>query len=365
MKILTRILIHNWPLKMLSVGLAVVIWVYVLMTANPWTVRQIEVPVTIRRLPEGLQMMSITPPAVRVRIAGRQRRVERVTTDEMTAMAWLKDPGVGESEAPVTVSVGSQLRGVRVIGTGPATVVVSLDRTIQQPRAVQVSIRGLPAPGFEAVGQSCQPNEVTVSGPQTIVRSVARAVAVVDISGIDSTRALVSPIEARDARDMPVTGVKVHPATADVRVRVARVNTKTVPIVLGELTVASGLRIESIDVSPQVITVTGDPAVLAPLRSVRTEPVAFGPDETAVRVQVQLPRGVTAVTDDSVRVTVRFAPPAGSETRPSRAGAPKEGAPPAPSAPTPREKAPAAPSPAPPQGTPKAAAEHPRAAPPP
>ena len=325
MKTIARIFIHNWPLKLLSVVLGVVLWLYVLLTTNPWTVREIEVSVAAERIPGDLQVMSITPATIRVSVAGRQRSVDRVGPGGLRAVARLKAPAVGESEAPVTVSLASGLRGVRIDLIAQSAVVVALDRTVQQPKAVQVSIRGRPAPGFEAVGQVCHPNQVSLSGPQTVIREVARAVAVVDISGIDSSRTLVSRIEARDARDMPIASVRVDPPNAEVGITVARVNTKTVPVVLGELELPAGVALDAVDVAPQIVTVTGDPAALARLRFVRTGPARFGPGETVTRVGVVLPRGVTAVTDDSIRVSIELARarvPERHQTRPpSRKGA--------------------------------------------
>lgn len=324
MKTIARIFIHNWPLKLLSVVLGVVSWLYVLLTTNPWTVREIEVPVAAERVPGGLQVMSVTPATIRVSVAGRRRSVDRVGPGSLRALARLKAPAVGESEAPVTVSLISRLHGVRIDVIAQNTVLVALDRTVQQPKAVQVSIRGRPAPGFQAVGQACRPNQVTLSGPQMVIREVARVVAVVDISGIDSSRTLVSRIEARDARDMPIASVRVDPPNAEVGITIARVNTKTVPVVLGELELPAGVALDTVDVAPQIITVTGDPAVLARLRFVRTAPARFGPGETVIRVGVVLPRGATAVTDDSIRISIEVAHPRAPERHevrpPSREG---------------------------------------------
>jgi YbbR domain-containing protein len=374
-RIIARILIHNWPLKALSVALATGLWLYVLVTTDPWTVREIDVPIIAQSPPADLQVMSISPATVKVTVAGRRRRVERLQTQLIRAVAVLKQPTTGEQEAAVRISVGSRPRGVEVLALGQTTVIVALDRRASQERAVQVSIRGRPAPGFEAVGQSCRPNQATVAGPESVVRTVTRAVAVVDISGVDSSRSLVSRIEARDARDMPVEGVRLSPSTADVEIRVARVNTRTVTITLGDLRLPRGVALASVDMEPQVITLTGNPAVLASLRSVRTEPVVFRPGETVTRAVVLLPRGVTAVSEDTVRVSIETesrrlpmprpatrrggatpsagAPRGGTPTEPSasgEAGAPSEGEP-EPTTETQPEKAPA-PDESPPKASP-------------
>jgi YbbR domain-containing protein len=176
-----------------------------------------------------------------------------------------------------------------------------------------------------------------VAGPQTLLQAVARVVAVVDVSGIDATRTFRTRVEARDARDMPMEGLKIQPASAEVRIKVARVNTKTVPVVLGDLVLPRGVSVGAVDLSPQTVALTGDPAVLARVRFVRTASVRFGVGETVARVALRLPRGVTAVGEDSVRVAVEFA----SIGRGHRASAPPS-PPPSPEAPTPEPSEPAA-----------------------
>jgi YbbR domain-containing protein len=335
MKALARALTHNWPLKLTSLGLGVLLWLVVLMRTNPWTVREFEVQVDGWRVPQGLQVLSINPPTVAISLAGRRNRVNRVDPDHVRVRASLYNREPGEHSVTAQVSTGTLPRGVQVLDEATHSVVVTLDRTVEQQRAVKIVARGRLAPGFQLVSSRARPNEVKVTGPQTRVRDVATAVAEVDVSGVQETTTFTCLLDARDARNMPVNGVRLDPARSDVEFRVQRVNTRTLPVVLGDITVPPGQTVESISVSPPVVTVTGTPAPLAALQYVRTKPITFAADTTEVRADLDLPEGLKPVGDDSVRVSVQL----GGRATPTVTRAPAR------PAPEPEETAPEEPTP--------------------
>ena len=331
MRTLTRIFRHNWPLKLTAVGLAVMLWAVVLVKTDPWTVQRFEATVQTRNVPEGLQVMSISPPKVTVALAGRRRTVERVARDSLRAYAGLRGRDVGEHEVAVILEPGELPRGVEVLSPSTYTVTIALDKTDQQTRAVLVEPRGRTAPGFQASRGRPRPNEVTISGPRTLVQAVASVVAVVDYSGIQTTRKFMPRLEARDARGMPVQGVAIDPPAAEVEVAVEAVNIKTVPV-RPNLSAPRGRLVASVEVSPVVVTITGKPETLRAIEFISTELVRVEGDAVLPNVELHLPEGVSVVGDQpSVRVAVTLQPPPGARPRaPARApgaGASAPGAP--------------------------------------
>ncbi len=307
MKPLTRALTYNWPLKLTSLGLAVLLWLLVLVKTNPWTVRQFDAPVEEWHVPKGLQALSITPATVRVRLAGRRSRVSQVDPELLRVRAWLAGRSAGEhGDVPISVSTPTLPRGVAVLDTAINSVRVSLDRTVRQKRAVRIRTRGWPAPGFEPVSTQARPNEVTVVGPQSIVSGVTSVWAEVDISGIQEMEPSSCLLEARDARNMPLDGVMIDPPRADIEITFERVNTRSVPVDPNISSLPEGQEIQLVVVSPPVVTLTGSPSALAAVEYVRTEPIRLRSSTTGVRASLQIPEGLKAVRDDSVRVSVQL-----------------------------------------------------------
>jgi YbbR domain-containing protein len=308
MRTLVHIFRHNWPLKVIAVGLALLLWAVVLLRTNPWTTEWLEVAVETRQVPEGLQVMSVTPARIKVRLAGRRHSVDRLAGRTLSAQAVIGSRDVGEHEVPVVFDNTKLPRGVEVLDLSAYTVRVSLDQTVQQMRPVLAEFRGRTASGFAAVPGRPRPNEVSVGGPLTLVNAVAAVVAVVDYSGIQTARTFTSRLEARDARGMPQQGVTITPPTAKIEVVVEPINVKTVPVQL-QLSAPAGRRVQSVDMSPSVVTITGKPDLLRSVQFLRTRPVRATEDGVLPNVPLQLPPGVAVVGNEaSVRVTVSLAP---------------------------------------------------------
>jgi len=198
-----------------------------------------------------------------------------------------------------------------------------------------VETRGRTAPGFQASRKRPRPNEVTISGPRTLVQAVASVVAVIDYSGTQATREFTCRLEARDARGMPVQGVAIDPPTAEVEVAVEAVNVKAVPVHV-DLSGPRGRTVAAIDVSPLIVTITGSPEALRRIDSVPTRSLRVDGDTVLPNVELQLPPGVSVVGDQpSVRVAVTFHPMPTPRPRPAAgAPAPPSEAPAAPTEPT-------------------------------
>jgi len=320
MRTLTRIFRHNWHLKATAVGLAILLWAVVLLRTNPWTMREFDATVEVRGVPEGLQVMSVTPPKVKVTLAGRRSAVERVRTEALRAYVSVSRSDVGEHVVTAIVDPGALPRGIQVLSPSTHQVTVALDRTDQQTRAVLTEFRGRTAPGFAATADRPRPNEVTIAGPRSLVQAVASVVAVIDYSGIQTTRTFTSRLEARDARGMAQDGIEIDPATADVRVVVEPINVKTVPVHL-EMSLPQGQQAASVDVYPPIVALTGKPETLRPIEFIRTKHVRATRDGTLPNVELEMPQGVSVVDGQpSVRVTVKLGPLPAMRPRPAPVG---------------------------------------------
>ena len=86
-----KLLLDNLGLKILSAVIAVALWVYVLDHENPLVTRRVTLSVLAVGVPQGLQVMEITPDRVEVLLRGRQS----ASPSAATACAWssAKRPG--------------------------------------------------------------------------------------------------------------------------------------------------------------------------------------------------------------------------------------------------------------------------------
>lgn len=298
----------NWPVKLLSLVVAVLLWFYVLGSEDPQTTQAIDVPVVTVNEPTDLKTIEVTPKTVELRLRGRESALAQADVSRMRMEANLRKAKVGEQRVPVRVA-GLPL-SLTVLPGYPSTVTVEVDKIIERNRPVDYERRGDPAEGFVIEQISLEPTEVTVRGATSIVRNVIRAVVIVDTSGLNTSMDFEAELEARNSRDQTVGEVSFDPETVSVSVQVRQVSVKTVPVrpVVGSP--PAGYRVVNVSADPIVVTVTGNEG-LSSVRSVPTIPV----DISGLRgtktyaVPLNVPAELSVLGPASVSVTVRTMQP--------------------------------------------------------
>ncbi|MGD9498071.1 MAG: YbbR-like domain-containing protein [Armatimonadota bacterium] len=323
----------NWPAKLLSLVVAVVLWFYVLGAEDPQKTQALTVPVTTVNVPEDLEVIAVTPESVELRVRGRESALRQLQERRIRVVADLSNGRVGKNEVPLQVS-GVPL-GINVVPTYQSSATVELDKVVERIRPVQIERQGEPARGFVIDQIVAEPAEVLVIGATSRVREVSRVLAVVDVSGLNRDEQFEVELVARDRRNLAASGVRFEPPRVTVRVKVRQVNVRTVPVrpVLGEP--PAGWRVVGVTTNPPVVTVTGE-AGLADLTSVATAPVDISGLRGAKTYSVSLnvPTGLAVLGAASVEVTVRTQSTSGAAPggppQPPRGGAaptgPEEGA---------------------------------------
>ncbi len=296
-------LLNNWPLKLLSLVVAVILWFYVLGEADPATTQAVTVPVVPVNEPEGLVTISLRPETVELRLRGRASALEQAQTERIRMEANLRHATVGENSVPMR-PVGVSVR-LTVLPGYPRTATAVLDKVIERQRPVRYEVQGDPASGFVIDQITISPEEVTVRGPTSRVREVARAVVVVDVSGLNTTWSFEAKVEGRNNRNLPVPGVSFTPQNVSVEVIVRQVNVKTVPVrpVVGSP--PPGYQVVRVSTEPSVVTVTGDDQ-LGDLRSVSTIPLDISGlrGTKSYSAALNVPSGLSVQGPAAVQVTV-------------------------------------------------------------
>ena len=316
---LVHAVVHNWPLKLAALVLAVLLYVGLVATQDsqsyPGPIR-----VDAINLPPGTVVTNQLKTVDEVRYVA-PADLGRLTAQDFRATVDLSNVPPTGAPTSVRVEVEAIDPRVTILDVVPATIPVVLDQSVTATVPVRVN-RGA-APAGVVVGETTYtPEQVSVTGPSTAVkRVVAVEVAVsLDSSGISVDQELEgTPVDASGAA---VTGVNLSPATVHVTIPVyTNKQSKTMPInpVL-QGTPAPGFRVASVTVSPLTATLEGEASQLASMVSADTAPIDITGATRAVsqEVALALPTGVTAVDAASVEVTVQIEPV--TETRTFTAG---------------------------------------------
>jgi YbbR domain-containing protein len=177
-------------LKLLSVGLAVVLWLAVL--GQHVVERGVRVPLEFQNIPETLEIVGTPPAAADVRLRGTSSLLSRLQPGEVVAIL---DLAGARSGARLFHLRTDQVRvpfGVEVTQVMPATVALELERSVRRTVPVRPVVEGQPAEGFVVGRITVEPAQVEIVGPESRVRQVQSAMT--ETVAIDAARAPVKDL---------------------------------------------------------------------------------------------------------------------------------------------------------------------------
>jgi YbbR domain-containing protein len=311
--------IGNLSLAVLSVALALSLWLFVTDAENP-TERvtfNSAIELSFVNVPGDLALSNASASTVRIDIEAPESDLAELRAADFVAEVNLGGLPPGNSRVPV--SVRSTNADVRIVRTSPEQVDVTLEAVLTREVPIRVVIVGSPQQGFAAADDDVEPDTATVSGPRSLVELVDAAVAEVGITGlrVDFANDRV-PLRARDARGGEIGRISVQPETARVRVDIEQqlfsLEFAVNPLVTGRPAV--GYNIAGIAVEPSIVTVSGpldELQSLDPVAGITTQGIQMDDARSTFTrsVELVLPSGLTVGGSTSVTVTIAIEPARG------------------------------------------------------
>lgn len=317
---LVRAITWNWPLKLMAIALATLLYAGLVLSQNAQS-RDVSVPIEGTNQQADTILVGSLGEVTEIRYFVTDQANVTVASSNFTARVDLSQLQPGPQPQSVRVAVESADPRIQVISVTPAFVSVKLEKVVTKVVPVVV------LPGTVPEGLEVQPpqpafKEATVRGAQSDVARVTavRAVVPIDASGINIDRDFtLAPV---DELGEPVRSVEVEPASVHVSMDIVKDRrTASVPIaatIAGNP--APGFAAVRITLSTPFVTIQGDAADLAEIATARTVPISIEGRTTNLETTVafDLPQGVTAVTP--AEVTVRVLVRAINESRSFNAG---------------------------------------------
>jgi len=306
-------LVRNWHLKLGALALAVVLYTGFVYSGSFSETTFNGVPVTAINQPDAVYPLTQNLGTVDISYRIASDVTTRVQLDSFSVTVDLSEYDMKLAPAPqsLPISVRALGDGLEVKDFAPKTVAVQIDRIGEKEVPVMVD-RGTVPDGLAIGTPEVSEGTVVATGPESKLALVERAVARVQVfdSGIDVNRQVdLVPVDV-DGREIDL--VELNPSTVTVSIDVRTVETtKTVPVrpVLSG-SVADGYEITVVTARPSVVTIFGQPDVLAAVEEVRTRSVnVAGLTESAsFDTELALPDGTRLSPDtdaEVIRVTVQ------------------------------------------------------------
>lgn len=184
-------MINKFTLKVLSLIIAILIWLLVRNVDDPIVVRTFyEIPVSIENasyLAENLEIPLLVDgkDTVKVRVKGARSVVSKLKKEDIKAVADMTQI-ISKDTTPIMVPV-------EVTGTGisdsditvrPRNIKVDIEKQKSVEKTIAVSTGDTqPDKDYEIGNLKANPEKVTISGPETIINKIDKVVALIDVTG--------------------------------------------------------------------------------------------------------------------------------------------------------------------------------------
>lgn len=319
------ILRRNLGYKLISLILAMILWVWITSLTEPvslWGVRTLDVPLVINNQPSNLVVVSNIP-SVTVKVNNNNNNNNQgIDIKNLYAYVDLSDATAGEHSFQVYMDPPE---GVEVESISPSNVVLRLDTVKDKIVPIIVEITGKPAAGYLTSNPIVTPPVVNVRGPTSILEKLEEVTVQVDVTGAKESMRVARPVSFKDmqgSRGTNLVSLQAFPNSVEIIVPVyakgisskmvpLRVNTRGLP--------ASGMTVRLVTPLPSQVQMMGDEEALKNIQqlSLGTVDVTGLSSNKVIDIPlntISLPEGVSFTEGTSISVMVYIGPEAVSRT---------------------------------------------------
>lgn len=280
---LRSLIARNFLLKILSLGIAILLWGMVREDQDVDEIAQVYLKIS---RPEGLLFLDEVPPFISVRLVGPRSRLRQAQQVRLEMTIDMNDASAGEN----TINIANfQIRnlppGVSTAAYHPSVLKLRVDFKALRELTIKPAIIGEPATDHELASVAVEPETVVVEGARSHLEGVERIMTTpIDITGLTRDQRLHVGLDYGDMYVWPQT----------------KLDGVDVDLVFNQLTEKKTLEGIDLQLAPTLGPVKVDPSV--------------------VKVIVEGPRSqVAALKASGVQVSVESAQPLDPATLPRQA----------------------------------------------
>ncbi|MDO4261768.1 MAG: CdaR family protein [Eubacteriales bacterium] len=316
---------HNLLFKILSVLLAILLWVIVVNIDDAVSSKSIKgVKVNLIntdvltsqdqtiRVEEGTDTVDLV-------VYARQSVLQSLRASDFSATADVQKDLLYDNMVKIDVSyVGNLSSGsIEKIEQSRTNVLVSIENQVTEQFKVTVDHTGSPSDGLVLGSLVPEQSLVEITGPESVVERIKKVVATVDITGITGTAVRTCSLELQNSDGDPIDGTYLEYVgkNDDFEVTATTLNTKLVGISFDVSTAApEGYGLTAITYKPETVTIAGERARISGISNLEIPAEALNPDgetgsvQQTVDISQYLPEGVIIPEeeDKDIVVTMEF-----------------------------------------------------------
>ena len=267
----------NLLVKFVCLLISFGLWIYVSNVENPikqYTITNIPVQITNSDVLKGdnLAMAPNQTFTISLTIQGSSTNVYNVNKSQFTVVADLSNYTLKAGNNSIPVEVVDSPDNVNIKNNGTLRINVSLENIIEKTLTVQSELNVKTEDNIYVRNTAFSTSNITISGPENSVNSVAKLVVRGDVTANDTTTTASFPVEAVDSSGNVVNDVTL--STDNVDATITAEKGKSVPIkVQTSGTLKSGLVLDSITANPNTIKIIGSEDALNNIDEILSDPI--------------------------------------------------------------------------------------------
>ncbi len=295
-------------LKIFSLIVALLLWIYVADGQNPIEDKLFDVEVEFINLPDDLAVSQVS--TVKVRVEGNKQVIEDLLARDIVATVDLTNAAIGRQTEKIQVSLPSN---VQLVSVNPLDLFVDVQKIATQQSKVKVLYDSGTATSDTAAVTVLTPEEVVISGPQDVIKSIAKIYVKVKSSELDGNYQASLPVQVEDAQGQNLNSLlDIQPT--DVAVFIPALSGEPTKVVAVQVPLsgspAEGYMVTRVAISPNTATIQGDYWSLDKINTLQTTAVdiAGAKNDITMRPALVPPDGADIVSDTTINVVVKIEP---------------------------------------------------------
>lgn len=181
----------DWVIKVISVLVSIIIWIYVVYFQNPQYETWIKgVPVTRSNMSTDfssgkLKILESNSDTVNIKVKGTRRTVAKLNNANIKVTADMISV-TKDGSYTLGTNVVFPVSGITIVQKEPYNYEIAVDKVATSKLKIEVKKTGTLKSGYEIDTESITPETVSITAPQSILNTVSKAAVTVDISGKSS-----------------------------------------------------------------------------------------------------------------------------------------------------------------------------------
>ena len=307
----------NLGLKIIAVIFAAFLWLIVVNLDNPVSTQTFsEIPVTIINediiLSAGDTYQVLGEEKVSVVVSATRQVRQKLTKEDIVATADIKEMDTSTGLVPIKISIPNYAGKYESAEAAPRNLQIQREKSGKKVLSLTVSTGDSKVrDGYILGDMTVNPDKVTITGPESILDQIDRAVALIDVEGLAKDSEETEKLGLYDISGNPISQTRLgnNLGEGGITVSVEVLKIKSVPISLSVSgTPAEGYKYTGYSSEPETVQIYGEKDVVDKIEEIDVPVIdvsgASQPIQKSVNISEYLPEGVQLVDEKTANITV-------------------------------------------------------------